>query len=90
MLAYLEQVFGDPNRRQNAEYKFRILHQKGHNFNTFWAEFFWLSFELDQNDSTLISDLTFKLSHDVRRQLINGDKLPTDLFKYAKRCQRVY
>ena len=65
MLAYLERVFGDPNRRQNAEYKFRVLYQTG-DFNTFWAKFLWLSIELDRNESTLISDLTFKLSHDVR------------------------
>ena len=38
----------------------------------------------------MISNLTFKLSHDVRRQLINGDELPTNLFKYAKHCQRVH
>ena len=90
MLAYLERVFGDPNRHANAKYKFRILHQEGQDFNTFWAEFLWLFIELDQNKSTLISNLTFKLSHDVRRQLINGDKPPTDFFEYAERCQRVY
>ena len=89
MLAYLECVFGDPNRRQNAKYKFRVLYQTG-DFNTFWAEFFWLSIELDRNKSTLISNLTFKLSHDVRQQLINGNKPPINLFKYAEQCQRVY
>ena len=62
MLAYLERVFRDPNRRQNAEYEFRILHlEEGQNFNTFGAEFFWLSIELDRNKFTLISDLTHKL-----------------------------
>ena len=90
MLAYLERVFGDPNRRANAEYEFRILHQEGQDFNTFWTEFLRLSIELDQNKSTLISDLTFKLSHDIRRQLINGDEPSTNLFKYAEWCQRVY
>ena len=90
MLAYLEQVFDDPNRRVNAEYKFRILHQEGQEFNTFWAEFLWLSIELNWNKSTLISNLTFKLSHEVRQQLINGDEPPTNLFKYAERCQQVY
>ena len=46
MLAYLERVFGDPNRRQNAEYEFRVLYQTG-DFNTFWAKFLRLSIELD-------------------------------------------
>ena len=85
MLAYLEQVIGDPNRRANAEYKFWILHQESQDFNTFWAKIFWLSIKLDWNKFTLISNLTFKLSHDVWQQLIDGDKPPTNLFKYAKR-----
>ena len=48
MLAYLERVFGDSNRRRNAEYEFRYLYQsEGQDFNTFWAEFLRLSIELD-------------------------------------------
>ena len=85
MLAYLKRVFGDPNRRQNAEYEFRVLYQTG-NFNTFWAEFLWLSSELDRNKATLIRVLTHKLSLDMQFYLINGDEQPTDLFQYAKRC----
>ena len=72
-------MFGDPNRRQNAEYKFWGLYQTS-NFNTFWTKFFWLSIKLDQNESMLISNLTFKLSHNVQRQLINRDKSLTNLF----------
>ena len=90
MLAYLERVFGDSNRRRNAEYKFRNLHQEGQDFNTFWAKFLWLSIELDQSKTTLISDLTHKLSVEMQLQLINRDKEPTDLTAYAERCQRVY
>ena len=88
MFAYLKRVFGDSNRRQNAEYEFRYSHQTG-NFNTFWAEFLRLSVELDQNKATLISDLTHKLSVEIRLQLINGDEEPTDLFQYSEqnRCE---
>ena len=89
MLAYLERVFGDSNRRRNAEYEFRNLHQTG-DFNTFWADFFWLSIELDQNKTTLISNLTHKLSPDMQIQLINGDEEPADLNAYAERCRHVY
>ena len=49
-----------------------------------------MSIELDQNKATLINDLTFKLSYNMRRQLIIRDKQPTDLLKYAEHCQRVY
>ena len=89
MLAYLERVFGDSNRRRNAKYEFRYLHQTG-NFNTFWAKFLRLSVELDRNKATLISDLTHKLLVKMRLQLINGDEEPTDLFQYSERCRRVY
>ena len=89
MFAYLERVFGDPNRRRNAEYEFRYLRQTG-DFNTFWAKFLRLSIELDRNKATLISDLTHKLSVEMRLQLINGNEEPTDLTAYAERCRRVY
>ena len=89
MLAYLEWVFRDSNRRQNAEYKFWVLHQEGQDFNTFWAKLLQLSIKLDKNKATLISNLTHKLLLDVCVQLINGDK-STNLMAYAKRCQRVY
>ena len=74
MFAYLERVFGDSNRRQNAEYKFRNLHQEGQDFNTFWAEFLRLLIELDRSETTLISDLTHKLSVKIQLLLINGDE----------------
>ena len=90
MLVYLERVFGDPNRRQNAKYKFRILYQEGQDFNSFWAKFLWLSSELDRNEATLISDLTHKLLLKMQFHLINRDEQSTNLFKYAERCQQVY
>lgn len=74
MLACLERVFGDSNRRENAETEFRALRQGGKDFNTFWAEFQRLAIELDRNDATLISDLTSKLSYEMQRQLNTGDK----------------
>ena len=90
MFAYLERVFGDFNGRQNAEYKFRNLHQEGQDFNTFWAKFLRLLIELDRSKTTLISDLTHKLSVKMRLQLINRDEEPTDLTAYAERCRSVY
>lgn len=74
MLAYLERIFRDSNRRQNAKYKFQNPHQEDQNFNTFWAKFLHLSAELDQNNSTLISDLANKLLIEVQQQLISKHK----------------
>ena len=65
MLAYLEQVFGDPNRRANAEIQFRALHQGSKDFLIFWAEFQRLSIELNRNNETLISNFTSKLSYEM-------------------------
>ena len=47
MFAYLERVFGDPHKRQNAETEFQALRQGSKDFNTFWAEIQRLSIELD-------------------------------------------
>ena len=90
MLTYLEREFGDSNRLENAENEYQTLRQGSKDFNTFWAEFQQLAIELDRNDKTLISNLTSKLSLDMQRQLNTGDERPTDLLRYAERCQRVY
>ena len=49
-----------------------------------------MSIKLDQNEAILISDLTFKLFYNIRRQLITKNKQPTNLLKHAKQCQRIY
>ena len=90
MIAYLKYVFGNSNRRKNAENKFQALRLSGKDFNTFWVEFQQLAIEPDWNKATLINDLIFKLSYDMRCQLITRDKQLTSLLKYAKRYQRVY
>ena len=90
MLVYLQLVFGNLNRRENTENDFRALRQENQDFATFWTEFQRLSIELNWNNAILINNLTSKLSIKMRRQLSIGDKRPTNLFKYAKRCQRVY
>ena len=89
MLVYFERVFGNPNRRQNAETEFQALRQDSKNFNTFWVEFQRLSIELDRNKAMLISNLTLKLTYKMQCQLSTGNKKPTDLFKYIEHCQRV-
>ena len=90
MLTYLERVFGNSNRRQNAENEYQNLRQGSKDFNTFWGEFQRLAIKLDRTQATLISDLTFKLSLDMPRYMVNGDEEPTDLLKYAAQCERVY
>ena len=90
MLAHLERVFGDSNRLENAENEYQNLRQGNRDFNSFWADFQQLALEINRNEATLISDLTSKLSLEMRRQLASGDKRPTDLHEYAERCQRVY
>ena len=87
MLTYLERVFGNSNRRRNAENKYQNLRQGSKDFNTFWGEFQRLAVELDRTQATLISDLTSKLSLDMQRYMVNGDEDSTDLLKYAAQCE---
>ena len=71
---------GDQIPRAMSEWK-RLQH--------FFAKFQRLAMELDWNKATLISNFMFKLSYKMQRQLSTGNKKPTNLFRYAKRCQRV-
>lgn len=90
MFGYLELVFSDLNKQKNTENNFWALCQGEKYFYNFFAEFQWLSMELDQNKATLINNLTSKLFVKMRQQLSFGDKSPTNLFKYAVCCQHVY
>ena len=90
MFELLERVYGDPNRQHTAMNKFRALRMKDKEFSTFWAEFQRLAADLDHGDATLISELTYKLTPSLQRQLATGERQPTNLYEYAERCQRAY
>ena len=47
MLVYLQLVFGDSNRQKNAKNNFQALSQGNLDFVISWAEFQWLSIELN-------------------------------------------
>lgn len=72
MLDYLKRIFDNSQRRENAKNAFDILRQRDKDFNTLWAEFRRLSIELDRNEQTLISDLTFILSSKRLLQMNRG------------------
>ena len=69
---------------------FRALRIGSKDFNSFWSEFQRLSSELDYSPSTLIAELTHKLSLDMKKQLAIGNQEPTDIYEYAHRCQRIF
>lgn len=46
--------------------------------------------ELDLTQATLISDLTSKLLLEMQHNMVNEDKKPTNLLKYAEQCKQVY
>ena len=85
---YLTKAFGDLNRKHTARAKFRTLIQGSKPFAEFWGEFQYLAAELDHSDDTLIEELESKLTPSLQRQMINGDEEPTDLYDFARRCQR--
>lgn len=90
MFAHLKKVFGNPHHRKNAEANFWNLYQGQKNFFTFYAKFQQLLIELEQNNTTFISDFTFKLSPEMQTQLNTDEKWPQDLIEYAKRCFCMY
>ena len=59
-------------------------------FNSFWAEFQVLASELDHNESTLISELKFKLTPSLFQAIASGVSRPKNIHKYAKQCQKAY
>ena len=83
MLELLERIYGDPNRKHTAMKALRALHMGSKDFNSFWSEFQRLSSELDYSPSTLIDELTHKLSLDMKKQLAIGN-LAKDCSKTSK------
>lgn len=56
MLNTLEKIFDDPNRKLTALTQFRSLRQGGKDFNSFWAEFQRLAYDIDATDAYLMSE----------------------------------
>ena len=61
MFKVLQKAYGDVNQAYTAMNKFRDL-KMTKDFNSFWAKFQILASKLDHNESTLISELKFKLT----------------------------
>ena len=53
MLSYLEEAFGDPDRKQNAENKLYNLKQRYLDFSVFFAEFERLALESEVPEAAL-------------------------------------
>ena len=89
MFEVLQKTYGNVNQQYTAMNKFRDL-KMTKDFNSFWAEFQVLASELDHNESTLISELKFKLTPSLSQAMAGGVSQPTDIHEYAKQCQQAY
>lgn len=85
----LLKIYGDSDRKHTAMKEFRNLCQTSKDFNFFWAHFQRLAAELDYNENTLIEELRHNIFLKLKKELVNEDDDPTDLYKFARRCQRI-
>lgn len=88
IFGYLNQVYGDPDRRHTAQRAYLKLYQGKRSFAEFWAEFQRLAAELDYNQTSMIDDLRFKLNPSLQNALVHVPD-PTDIYEFARTCQRV-
>ena len=89
MFEVLQKAYGNINRAHTAMNKFQDL-KMTKDFNSFWAEFQVLASELNYNESTLISELKFKLTSLLSQAMAGDVSWPTNIHEYAKQCQHAY
>jgi Retrotransposon gag protein len=88
IFAYLNQVFGDPDRKQTITRLYSKLYQGRRPFSEFWIEFQRLSTELNLSQETMVLDLQQKLSHELQDALVYMPETD-DLAELARNCKRM-
>ena len=89
MFEVLQKAYGDVNQKYTAMNKFQDLKMMK-DFNSFWAKFQVLTSELDHNESTLITELKYKLTPSLFWAMADGVSRLKDLHKYTQQCQLAY
>ncbi|EDN93097.1 hypothetical protein SS1G_08962 [Sclerotinia sclerotiorum 1980 UF-70] len=87
VFATLEDIYGDPNKKQDARRKYNALYQRDRPFPEFYAEFqlYASTAEITDQDQ-LLEDLTYKLSNELNDKMITSHA--TTLTEYVKDCQK--
>ena len=87
---HLEDIFGNPHRKEHAMEKFRELKMEASSFSDFYSEFIRLASDLEYTSEMLIREFKHKLTPRLQDRLNSGVELPTLISALAKRCLSIY
>ena len=88
MIRFLENAFGDPDRKASAQRELQTLKQKNQDFATFIAEFLRVAPDAEFNEESQKAMLLSSLSRELRELLINHD-IPDTLGGLISLCQKL-
>lgn len=86
----LQNLFGDPHRKEHAIKNFRDLKMGGSSFKDFYREFIRLAPDMDFTSEMLIHEFLKKISPTLRARLNDEIKLPDNFQDLGKRCLDIY
>ena len=87
---HLEDIFGNPHRKEQAMEKFRELKMGASSFSDFYSEFIRLASDLEYTSEMLIREFKHKLTPRLQDRLNSGIELPKTISALAKRCLSIY
>ena len=87
---HLEDIFGNPHRKEHAMEKFRELKMEASSFSDFYSEFIRLASNLEYTSEMLIREFKHKLTPRLQDRLNSRVELPTSISALAKRCLSIY
>ena len=86
----LEEVYGDPHRKEHAMEKFRELKMGSGSFNAFYSEFIKLAAKLEFTKEMLLREFMHKLSSCMQDRINSGLEYPDNIKDLAARCRKIY
>jgi hypothetical protein len=89
LLTILENAFGNPNQRLDAERKLAALRQGNRDFATFYAEFQRYAAEAMWSDEQRLPSLRQGISFELETALAYSDRDPQTLAEWVALCQRL-
>lgn len=83
---HLQNVFGDPHRKENAIKSFRDLKMGGSSFKDFYRDFIRLAPDMDFTSEMLVLEFLKKINPTLLIRLYEDIKLPDNIQDLGKRC----
>jgi hypothetical protein len=89
LIQILEDAFGNPNRKRDAEAHLARISQGEKDFSSYFAEFQRYSAEVDWNESAKLSALQRGLSPRLKQDLVSVVDEPTGFKEWVELCQKL-